>query len=106
MDKQFLKKSIERQALILEKKVFRPKVDVIDYGGMLCYTAKIVMEDGKSLCATSFEVTHPCGESASPEEVFALLQSRCEEVVQEGTLPDSSYLDSRLTEQYLACLTD
>ncbi len=65
------------------------------------------MEDGKSLCATSFEVTHPCGENpALPEEVFALLQSRCEEVVQEGTLPDSSDSDSRLTEQYLACLTD
>ncbi len=41
MDKQFLKKSIERQALILEKKVFRPKVDVIDYGGMLAILLKL-----------------------------------------------------------------
>ena len=104
MDKQLLKKSIEHQAIIVDKTVYRPQVDVVDYGGSLCYIAQISLQNGEALKATSFEVLNPSEEIASLEDVLSLLQSRGEKAFQKGVLPCTSCLDRRLTQQYRECL--
>ncbi len=104
MDKQLLKKSIECQALVIGGQVYRPQVDVVDYGGTLCYTARIPLENGETCKATSFEVKHSAAESASLEEVLSLLQDRCKLAAASGVSPRSSCLDQRLTIQYQDCL--
>lgn len=104
MDKQLLKRAIEHQALIIGGQVYRPQVDVVDYGGTLCYIAGIPLENGVTCKATSFEAAPPTGGSVSLEEVFALLQSRCQLAADAGVFPCPSHLDKRLTEQYRDCL--
>ena len=105
MDKALLKKSIERQALVVKTSVYRPKTSVVDYGGALCYTLEIPLEDGSSIRATSFELEVSAASQPSLEDVLFLLRGRCIQAFRcRGILPHPNCRDERLTEQYWQCL--